>query len=93
METKLKCHVFICTSCTYEEGKNTIGPSEDLRNKVKEIAKSKWDKSIVRVNKSGCLGKCKKGVASVFYPQEEWITELKLTDSQKIIEKIEDLIK
>ena len=93
METKLKCHVFICTNCDYQEGLTTIGPSEELRNQVKELASQKWDKSNVRINKSGCLGKCKSGIAAVIYPQEKWITDLKLTDSVKVIEEIEKLTK
>lgn len=92
MKTKLNCHVFICTNCTYEEDQKTIGPSNQLRDEAKDLAKSKWDKSKVRINKSGCLGRCEEGVAAVIYPQEKWLTGLKQTDSEKVVSEIQKLL-
>jgi (2Fe-2S) ferredoxin len=37
-----------------------------------------WSKE-VRVNASGCLGHCERGISAVLYPQGEWFFDL--TDS------------
>ncbi|WP_127716009.1 ferredoxin [Halobacteriovorax sp. HLS] len=93
MNNKLKCHVFICTNCSYDQGDVTIEPSNELRDTTKELASKLWDKGQVRINKSGCLGKCSEGISCVIYPQQEWLTKLKQEDSQKIINAIDKLIK
>jgi (2Fe-2S) ferredoxin len=93
MNNKLKCHVFICSNCTYIEDGIETTPDTSLRQATKDEAEKLWDKSVVRINKSGCLGKCKKGIACVIYPQEEWLTGLKKSSSANIIDKIKQLLK
>ncbi len=92
MNNKLKCHVFICSNCTYIENGLETTPDTTLRDTTKEESEKLWDKSAVRINKSGCLGKCKQGIACVVYPQEEWLTGLKKNDSSKVIEKVKELV-
>ena len=43
----------------------------------------------IRVNKSGCLGNCEKGVACVIYPEGIWYT---IPDEEKAIIEISNHI-
>jgi hypothetical protein len=47
-----------------------------LRAELKRFAKEQGWGARVRVNASGCLGRCEEGIAAVLYPQSEWFTEL-----------------
>lgn len=58
-------------------------------NLKKSILDLKLNKD-VRVNKSGCLGKCNLGPCVVAYPDSEWYYNLDLSDVENIIS---DLIK
>jgi (2Fe-2S) ferredoxin len=42
----------------------------------------------VRVNASGCLGRCKKGIAAVLYPEGKWFENLKSTDTETLTQAI-----
>lgn len=81
-------HLFICTN-RKPDGKPSCAPknSEALRDRVKSAA-SKLSEAQpgrkIRVNASGCLGQCSKGIAAVCYPKGEWLVELSDdADSQK----------
>ena len=66
-------HVLICTN-SKEKGQS-CGPkgAKLILDHLKPWAKSKGFKGKVRVNASGCLGKCDSGVACVAYPEGEWV--------------------
>ena len=42
----------------------------------------------IRINKSGCLGKCSLGPCFVVYPESRWEFNIKLEDSEKIINEL-----
>ncbi len=54
---------------------------------VKEQCKEKFGKD-VRVNSSGCLGYCERGIAAVIYPAGEWIFDLTKKDDEALVEKV-----
>ncbi len=89
-------HLFICTFS--RESGQSCGPSggQKLREAVKNLCKSKDISSAgklngsVRINASGCLGKCEKGVAAVLYPEGKWL--LGLSDTEQSREKLLSLI-
>jgi len=88
-DTPYKAHLFICTR-SREQPKaccNSKG-SEELRKKVKSLAKEKWGKS-VRINTSGCLDFCSKGITAVLYPQNKWFYHLTINDENILIDAIE----
>jgi NADH:ubiquinone oxidoreductase subunit E len=70
-------HILICSN-TKEKGQS-CGPKggQEIVDHLKSWVKSP-DSGLqgkVRVNKSGCLGKCESGVACVAYPKGEWVFE------------------
>ncbi len=70
-----ECHVFVCTN--KKEGRECCADkgAAALRDQLKIWAKEKYGKR-VRVNNSGCLDFCSKGIASVIYPDGDWIMNL-----------------
>ncbi len=71
-------HVFICTNqrengddCC-QKGAEAIQQELKKWSKTKECSEQLKGKRI-RINKAGCLDRCKDGVACVVYPQGEWI--------------------
>lgn len=66
--------------------------AESLRKEVKDKAAKIWPKQDVRINASGCLGRCEEGIACVIYPEQKWLTELRPDDGDKIIKEISQLL-
>ena len=84
-----EAHLFICTNGQPDqEGKCAHKGSQELQQAVKGACK-KWGPR-VRVNKSGCLGACEKGIAAVLYPQKMAWTELKSHDVSLLEQAIAD---
>ncbi len=92
-DSTITTHVFICNSCTLEgDGQPAKeGVGIEFRNVVKRMAASRWDKTEVRINASGCLGKCAKGINCVIYPEGQWISNLKPGDELDLIKEIETI--
>lgn len=87
-----ECHVFICTNqkeggreCCADKGAAT------LRMDLKAWATKKYGKR-VRVNASGCLGFCAKGISTVIYPQGIWTLHVKGTDLELMQKKIDEIM-
>ena len=76
----LNKHLFICTSCKDQNGEEGIGlqMQQDLKSYIREEHSEKS----VRVNKSGCLGKCNLGINAVCYPEEKWFSKLSKKDTE-----------
>ena len=84
-------HVFICTKCTFMDSSGQCSSPDQaaqFRKDVKAEVKSKFPDKHIRVNASGCLGQCEKGISCVIYPLNEWLTELRPGDNAKILEKL-----
>lgn len=79
----LKAHIFVCTN-TKEAGAS-CGPkgAVHLRDELKAMCKNELSafKGQFRVNASGCLDKCDRGIAAVIYPQSQWFENLKTDDA------------
>lgn len=95
-----KYHIFCCTnsrSLTSGECCASKGAEElvtYIKNKVKALGITN-----ARVNKSGCLGRCKQGKVMVIYPQGLWYHYDTQDDIDRILEGyfinnalVEDLI-
>lgn len=88
----LKCHLFICTSCTYKLADGTESDPEvakNLRQQVKKEAVEKYGKAQVRVSSVGCLGTCDHGISSVMYPHNEWRQNLKAESAPTLLKWID----
>jgi len=84
-----KTHVFICTNSPDKQGKCGHKGSEELRKQLKEKCTELYGKDL-RVNSSGCLGYCEKGIAAVIYPQGKWLTHLTKDSLQPLLQEISD---
>lgn len=89
MENKKKLfdyHYFICTN-KRANGKASCADkgAESLRAEIKERARTELDCKI-RINSSGCLGFCEQGIASVLYPQAEWLNTCEQQDADQILD-------
>lgn len=71
-------HFFICTN--HREGKACCAEkgAVELHQKLKERLSDVRGK--VRVNASGCLGFCEKGITAVLYPEGKYLTHLQSND-------------
>ena len=85
----LEAHLFVCTN-TRETGESCSGRgSLELREQIKKICQEDlrgWH-GRVRINTSGCLGRCKEGITAVMYPEGKWLTHM-TKDSLPEVEKL-----
>jgi (2Fe-2S) ferredoxin len=81
-------HVFGCTNqrppdhpegCCHSKGAEPL--VDHLRDKVKEL-----EVAGVRVNRTGCLGRCELGPAFVVYPEGVWYRPRTTADIDEIIQ-------
>lgn len=84
-------HVFFCV--------NQRGPGEDccanhqaqaardyVKDKVKLLGLC-TEQNMIRINSSGCLGRCDQGPVMVVYPEAVWYTYVDQQDLDEIIEE------
>ena len=83
-------HVFVCSHYRENSNKSSCASknSIEVMKALKNIAKKELG-SKVRVQKSGCLGYCEKGISCVVYPEGVWYT---LEGEENIPEILEHLI-
>ena len=75
-----KKHLFVCTN-RRENGKSCADAGgAEIRDALKTKCKGLDE---VRVNASGCLGFCERGVVAVIYPEAKWFFDLK-NDSKTV---------
>lgn len=75
-------HLFVCELC-----QNPCDPQQDpkkLRKAIKELCKLHSPDSKIRINGSGCLGMCEKGINAVLYPEGLWFHELQEKDVEMV---------
>ena len=84
-----KKHVFVCENQRNSSSEKSCGKvGVPLRIHLKrEIDKKKLNKKI-RINKSGCLGKCNQGPCFVIYPEGKWHFNVELEEYEKIINQL-----
>ena len=84
-----KKHVFVCENMRDDPLKKSCGEDGvSIRMRLKkEIVKNKLNREI-RINRSGCLGKCNQGPCLVSYPEGKWHFNVAIDDSDRIIEEL-----
>jgi predicted metal-binding protein len=90
-----KAHLFICNNGPDKKGKCGNKDSDELIQKVKEYFKENkpTDPDVkLRINKSGCLGQCDRGIACVLYPQNQWFLDLTKKDDEVLINAVEQAL-
>lgn len=90
MEPYYKYHVFFCTN-RREDGrpccaeKNSEAMREYAKTRTKELGVAK--KGGVRINVSGCMGRCPDGPTVVVYPDGVWYNFRSREDVEEIIQE------
>ena len=85
---KLDLHVFVCTNKKESGNCCANRGSEKMRNDLKALCKDPSYHGRVRVNASGCLGRCEEGIAAVFYPEGKWFENLTSDSAPEIFEEM-----
>lgn len=86
-------HVLVCTNSRPDGLKKSCGPlgADTLRTELKdwlnaELQSRPWlkEKVRVRVNGSGCLDFCAKGIAVAIYPDADFVLNARTGDAEEI---------
>jgi (2Fe-2S) ferredoxin len=82
-------HLFICMNQRDDgreccAGKGAKAAQKYLKERTKELKLNR--DAEVRVNQSGCLGRCEEGPVIVIYPQGTWYTYVDNEDLDEIID-------
>ncbi len=79
--------VLVCTNVKNDETKPCCGrkDGEAIFTNIREEIRSKNLSDVVRVSKTGCLGKCVNGPNIIVYPDGIWYSEVRLEDIKDII--------
>jgi len=85
--TPYQKHILVCTNERVQgaccAAKDSMQLVDSLRSAVEELGL----KEAVRVNKTGCLGKCALGANIMVYPDGVWLHGVAQADIPSIIEK------
>ena len=84
-----KKHIFVCENKRKSDQSKSCGDiGASIRmNLKKEINRRKLNKEI-RINRSGCLGKCIKGPCLIIYPDGDWKFDVKLDECEQIVNQL-----
>ena len=89
MKNLYKKHVFVCVNNRDSSNKKSCGViGAEIRIKLKEEIIKRNLNSQIRINKSGCLGKCGRGPCLVVYPEGEWYFNSSMKETDQIINKL-----
>jgi (2Fe-2S) ferredoxin len=92
MNEGYKAHLFVCTNSPDRPGKCGSKGSEEMRKTLKDQCRTAFGKT-VRVSSSGCMGFCERGIVAVVYPQNQWLFDLKPTDTEQVFAAVQDAVK
>ena len=91
MEKIYNKHVFVCENQRDTSNKKSCGNiGSQIRTHLKGAILEKGLNKQIRINKSGCLGKCSQGPCLVIYPEGKWEFNMKLEDCEKIIKNLKN---
>lgn len=97
MEPDFKAHLFICTNDRGPDGQRPSCAhkgSAELRAFVKKACKARGlSGENARVNASGCLDQCERGIAAVMYPQRKWFLDLHEGSAEELVAAMERAVK
>ena len=88
--TGFERHMFVCTHERPSDASRECCAAKDsmaLMKAIKSAAKAEKIPNI-RVQKSGCLSQCERGISCVVYPEGVWYT---LTNQENVTELLEHL--
>ena len=78
-------HILVCTNEKKHGGGCGPKGGQEIVDELKDWSKSgALSGKKVRINKSGCLGRCDEGIVCVAYANNEWVVEAKPSDVPEI---------
>ncbi len=82
--------VLICTNLKSDETKPCCGRrnGEAIFLNIKEAIRERNLGDVVRISKTGCLGKCAYGPNIMVYPEGIWYSDVKMDEVECIITDI-----
>ena len=93
-QTPFICHIFVCLNDRQGTRRSCAdGEAVDIHKKLKGMVAARGWKGSIRVSKSGCLDRCAQGPNVMIYPQQIWFSKVTEKDADKIISKIEQIVK
>lgn len=88
-ELYYRMHMFMCinhrTNARSCAGSNSVALHEYLKKKAREVGLDPI--RMLRVNKSGCMGRCEFGPTAVIYPQGVWYHYETRADLDEILQQ------
>ncbi len=82
-------HVFVCENVRDLSNKKSCGEiGSEIRTQLKKKILERGLSKEIRINKSGCLGKCDKGPCLVVYPKGNWVFNAKEEDCEEIFNQL-----
>tara|TARA_B100002052_G_C15697552_1_gene513558 strand:+ start:80 stop:358 length:279 start_codon:yes stop_codon:yes gene_type:complete len=82
-------HVFVCENVRGLSNKKSCGEiGSEIRIQLKKKVLDRGLNKKIRINKSGCLGKCNKGPCLVVYPKGNWVFNAKEEDCEEIFNQL-----
>ena len=80
-------HVFVCTHHRPETSSHpacTMTGESEFLNRLKELVAEAGIRSRVRINRAGCLGRCKSRAVAVVYPEGIWYGGVTAADAEEL---------
>ena len=96
MNPEKKAHLFICVNDRGEGKRESCGRkgAQELRDRVKALCQEKaLPPGSYRINNSGCLGPCERGISAVLYPQNQWFLDNTPADAEKLAAAVEKAVR
>lgn len=93
--SEMKAHLFICVNDRGPNAKESCARkgSQGLKDQVKALCQAKnLPKGSYRINNSGCLGPCEKGISVVMYPEGKWRYHAKPEDAESLANWVEQTV-
>lgn len=86
--TPYKRQLFVCTNNANGE-KVSCGDhqGEEVFRQLREIAKERKLHPMIRVAQAKCLGQCAKGVNVMVYPENNWHSQVRLSDVNALADR------
>jgi len=89
MNKTYKKHVFVCENKRNSPAEKSCGNAgSKFRMLLKNEIINKKLNNEIRINRSGCLGKCSLGPCFVIYPEGKWHFNVTPDEYQEFIDKL-----
>ncbi len=89
---KTKIELYVCNYDRDNDEACAQHGSKDLTDKLKKWSKEEH-KGVIKIVRSGCLGKCSEGIAIACYPEKKFLLNVRENDFEEIKKGLEEALK